>query len=597
MPSLQLIVPKSHYLIALRFAPCHRTTRQCFPKGQLRDFGASVRVISRSAILVLSHEWMRQKRPNRRKECSCDSGEHQFLLATMPPSSGQRRTALGVVLILLVAFAITIPFRTIQLAQSGAFIIAFQTVVFVSDLITATLLFAQFSILRWRALLALANVYLFTALIAIPYALTFPGSFAPNGLLGAGYQTAGWLYLFWHCGLPMAIIAYVLLKEANGATRIVRASTQTAVGLSVAAVTVAVCGLTWAAVAADNVLPWLFLDSIHISPFGQYASGVLALLSAFALALLWVRRRSVLDLWLVVVICAWLLEIAFFVIVTALRFSLAFYASRVYALVTASVVLLVLLSETTRLYVRLARSTMAERREREVRLMTAEAVAIAHEINQPLVAIKNYALAARRRLAIGGTGDAAKVEELIDKISAQASRAGVVLQSLRAMVKKRPFEMTRVDVGRLVTDSMKLAELESRITEIGVEVAVAQDLPIILADEVQIQQVVLNLTRNAIEAMEDAGRADGVVNIGVAATADREIMVSVADCGPGIAPDEMEHIFEPFYSTKGSGSGLGVGLSLSRAIVEAHGGRLSVAPNAGGGSVFRFTLPAANEGD
>ena len=122
---------------------------------------------------------------------------------------------------------------------------------------------------------------------------------------------------------------------------------ETAVGVSVALVIAAVCGLTWVAVAGDNVLPWLFLDAIHISPFGQHISGVVALLSALALALLWVRRRSVLDLWLMVVLCAWLLEIAFFVLLTALRFSLAFYASRIYALVTASVVLLVLLSEMT----------------------------------------------------------------------------------------------------------------------------------------------------------------------------------------------------------------------------------------------------------
>ncbi len=160
------------------------------------------------------------------------------------------------------------------------------------------------------------------------------------------------------------------------------------------------------------------------------------------------------------------------------------------------------------------------------------------------------------------------------------------------MVEKHQFEMTKVDVGRLVTDSMKLAELESRIAEIRVEVAVAPDLPMIFVDEVQIQQVVLNLTRNAIEAIEEVGIANGVVNVGVVATADGEVMVSVADCGTGIAPDEIEHIFEPFYSTKGSG--LGIGLSLSRTIVEAHGGRLSVIPNAGGGSVFRFTLPAAN---
>jgi signal transduction histidine kinase len=285
----------------------------------------------------------------------------------------------------------------------------------------------------------------------------------------------------------------------------------------------------------------------------------------------------------------WLFEIAFFVLLTAFRFSFAFYASRMYALVTASVVLLLLLSEVTRLYARLARSIVAERREREARLVTTEGIALAHEINQPLVAIRNYAIAARKRLA---TGDTTKADELMDKIDTQATRAGDVLQSLRAKVKMHRFEMTKIDVGRLVTDSMKLAEMESRATQIGVNVTVAPDLPLILADDVQIQQVVLNLTRNAIEAMEGTGIANSEVNVGVVAKGDREVTISVADRGPGIAPNEMEHIFTPFYSTKGSG--LGIGLSLSRAIVEAHGGRLTVGPNAGGGSVFRFTLPAAD---
>jgi signal transduction histidine kinase len=105
---------------------------------------------------------------------------------------------------------------------------------------------------------------------------------------------------------------------------------------------------------------------------------------------------------------------------------------------------------------------------------------------------------------------------------------------------------------------------------------------------------VLNLTRNAIEAIEEAGIASSVVKVRVAGTED-EIAVSVADCGPGIAPDDAEHIFEPFYSTKGGG--LGVGLSISRDIVEAHGGRLSLAPNEGGGCVFKFTLPVAKGGN
>jgi signal transduction histidine kinase len=219
--------------------------------------------------------------------------------------------------------------------------------------------------------------------------------------------------------------------------------------------------------------------------------------------------------------------------------------------------------------------------------------AIAHEVNQPLVAIKNYALAARRRLA--GVMDAAKVEELLDKIEAQASRAGNVLQSLRAMVKKHDSEATEIEVGELVAVALKLVEMESRNVNIRVESAISPELPRVFVDGIQIQQVVLNLTRNAIEAIEEAGIADSVIKVAVVATAENEIAVSVADCGPGISPEDAEHIFDPFYSTKGGG--LGVGLSISRAIVEAHGGRLSLAPNNGGGCVFQFTLPVANEGN
>jgi signal transduction histidine kinase len=115
----------------------------------------------------------------------------------------------------------------------------------------------------------------------------------------------------------------------------------------------------------------------------------------------------------------------------------------------------------------------------------------------------------------------------------------------------------------------------------------------VFVDEIQIQQVVLNLIHNAIEAMEEAGTADGVVKVSAVSTSSDEIAVSVSDGGPGIEPETARQIFEPFYSTKRGG--LGVGLSISRAIVEAHGGRLSLTPNEGGGSTFQFTLPTNGE--
>jgi signal transduction histidine kinase len=220
--------------------------------------------------------------------------------------------------------------------------------------------------------------------------------------------------------------------------------------------------------------------------------------------------------------------------------------------------------------------------------------AIAHEVNQPLVAIKNYALAARRRLIGNETLGLAKVHELLDKIEAQASRAGDVVQSLRAMVKKHEPEAVETELGELIAAALKLVEMESGIANIRIESAISPELPPVFVDGIQIQQVVLNLTRNAIEAIEGAGIASSVIKVAVVGSAKNEIAVSVTDCGPGIAPKDANHIFDPFYSTKRAG--LGVGLSISRAIVEAHGGRLWSAPNEGGGCVFQFTLPVAKGG-
>jgi signal transduction histidine kinase len=219
--------------------------------------------------------------------------------------------------------------------------------------------------------------------------------------------------------------------------------------------------------------------------------------------------------------------------------------------------------------------------------------AIAHEINQPLAAIKNYAYAARSRLRGDATATSAKAVELLDKIEEQASRAGDVMRSLRAMAKKHKFEATQIDVGKLVADAVALVEMESRNVDVRLETAIAPGLPPAHADAIQIQQVVLNLVRNAVEAVEEARINGSGVKVAVACAADNEIVVSVADSGPGIAAEDAAHIFDPFYSTKDAG--LGVGLSISRAIVEAHGGKLSLAPSPAGGCIFRFTLPGNQE--
>ena len=150
-----------------------------------------------------------------------DPEEQNFILSSLSPSRAQKRLAIAVVLALLLAFFITEvgPLSTIQLGRIDAFVPAYATAMFVNDTITAVLLFAQFSILRSRALLAIANGYLFTALMLIPWMLTFPGVFAPGGLLGAGLQSTSWLYTLWHAGFATFVIAYALLRDGDPTRR------------------------------------------------------------------------------------------------------------------------------------------------------------------------------------------------------------------------------------------------------------------------------------------------------------------------------------------------------------------------------------------
>src|SRR5207253_3296897 len=246
-----------------------------------------------------------------------------------------------------------------------------------------------------------------------------------------------------------------------------------------------------------------------------------------------------------------------------------------------------------------AQAETAQHRERLAHLVRVHTVGemsagIAHEINQPLVAIENYALAARRYASVEGRSDMTKVMELLDKIVAQSSRAGDVIKHLRAMVKRHQFEMTPLDIRRVVTDSLRFAEMEGQLREVSIELRLPEELPAIVADAIQIQQVILNLVRNAIESMAQFPRfAAKVLTIETGAEDDQSVFVRVTDNGPGFAAADAERIFEPFYSTKVSG--LGIGLSLCRTIVEAHGGRLWCWPAPEGGAVFKFTHPCGGE--
>lgn len=236
-----------------------------------------------------------------------------------------------------------------------------------------------------------------------------------------------------------------------------------------------------------------------------------------------------------------------------------------------------------------------ERLAHLVRVHTAGemSVALAHEITQPLGAIENYALAARRR-AGEPAPDLARVTELLDKVVGQATRAGDVVTRMRSMVQRHELDLKLIEIERAVSECVGMVKMDCDLREIEIRLLADSGLPRITVDEIHLQQVVLNLLRNAMEAIEQGG-GERVINISIALNQRDEVQVEVADTGSGIAEGDLERIFESFYSTKASG--LGVGLAICRKLMEAHGGMLWAAHNPRGGALFRFTIPTASHAD
>jgi PAS domain S-box len=213
--------------------------------------------------------------------------------------------------------------------------------------------------------------------------------------------------------------------------------------------------------------------------------------------------------------------------------------------------------------------------------------AIAHELNQPLSAIANYTNVAKR-LATAGTNPDMLVDA-VTKAADQAVRAGQIIRRLRGFVEKREGTRDLENINSLVEDSLTLGLIGTKSADIRTDVCLSDKLPLIDVDKVQIQQVLVNLLRNAVEAM--AFSKVRQLSLKTADDGNGFIIVKVADTGSGISKEIAERLFSPFVTTKAGG--MGIGLAISRSIIESHGGRLSMAPNPGGGTVFEFTLPAA----
>ena len=221
------------------------------------------------------------------------------------------------------------------------------------------------------------------------------------------------------------------------------------------------------------------------------------------------------------------------------------------------------------------------------------AASIAHEVNQPIAAVVTNAGAGLRWLG-AAPPNLEEARQVLTRIVRDGNRAGEVLGRIRALVKKAPLRRDELDINETIRDVIGLTSSEVQRNSVLLRMELARDLPRIRADRVQLQQVLLNLIVNAIEAMSTAETGPRELTIVSANDGPRGALVAVRDSGPGLDPQCSERLFNPFYTTKSEG--LGMGLAISRSIIEAHGGRLSAGPNERRGAVFQFSLPAGGRG-
>ncbi|WP_084536815.1 ATP-binding protein [Azospirillum halopraeferens] len=518
-----------------------------------------------------------------------------FLLTTSSPGRSQRRLAVCVLVVLVGALVVTAPFARIPLENTEALLPAYAAAVFVNEVITASLLLALFSVQRSRAVFALSIGYLFSGVMVIPWALTFPGVFESLGLPDAGLQSTAAIATLRRLGFPIFVLAYALLEDSGSSARVSHGSARSVILAGVAGVVAIACGSTWLIVTSDDALPGFMKDTRNVAAPWQYVPATAVCLYLVGLCVLWIRPRSVLNLWLMVVLCTLLIEIVILSYLSAgLRLSLGWWAGRLYGLLSASLVLLVLLSEKTTLYARLVRSVSAERRAREARLTAMEALSasIAHEVNQPLASMVTNADAGLRWLG-RQSPNVDEARAALKRIVDDGHRAAKVIEGITTMFKKGAQERVSVNMNRLIEETLRRCRDEARLGRISVQAELDADLPPVMGSPVQLQQVISNLVANAIDAMTAVAGRKRVICIRSARRNSDAILVSVEDSGTGLDPKYRDRIFEPFFTTRSDG--MGMGLMFCQSVIEAHGGRLWVTDNEPHGAIFHFTLPSADD--
>jgi signal transduction histidine kinase len=521
-------------------------------------------------------------------------------LSTLTPGRSQWYAALGVGLLSVALFLALAPSAKVPWPQVPAFLPIYQSALIVVDLITMTLLLGQYAILRFRGLLVLACAYLFSALMALAHALSFPGLFAPGGLMGGG-QTTAWLYFLWHAGFPLLVMAYTLLtgRDSPRLASRSRAMAELAAGIALTLAVAAVC----VAVArwASQQVP-LMAGNMDAQTKAAVATFTW-LVGLAALALMaWRRPHSVIDLWLMVVLCVWAADTALASVFNHARYDLGWYMGRVYGLVASSFILAVLLLENSMLYSRLVEANEAQRRrtqdlqrlstrlEAANRDLDAFAGGLAHDLQQPIVTIGAFAQVIQRQSGhLIGEKDASHLQRIIGA----AGSAHRMIRSLLefARLGQKEIDEETVDLNLLLQEARSTLE-----TDTGAPVAwVVGPLPAVRGDPSLLLLALVNLLSNAVKYSR--GHARPEVRVEGQADPAGGSWVRIRDNGVGFDMAQAGRLFRPFERLHPDAAfeGTGMGLANVRRIMERHGGSVRADAAPGEGAAFTLVFHAGRE--